>query len=136
MICHKYCIKHPLYEPILLHVSTWYNYSLDPSSSVFCHFSALQFSLSRLRGIKLPRVTVEALLGNLGLSLDDNHTLPSTLEKVCSIWREREANLFIDDLIQALVVTRTTGRYAALVCSTKGEVVCARVCMCVRYMYV
>ena len=79
-------------------------------------------------------MTVEALLGNLGLSLDDIHTLPSTLEKVCSIWREREANPFIDDLVQALVVTRTTGRYAALVCSTKGEVVC--VCVCVGYMYV
>ena len=83
--------------------------------------AALQFSLQRLHGIKLPRPTVEALLGNLGLSLDDIHTVPYTLERVCSIWIARETNPFIEDLIQALVFTKTTGRYASLVCSTKGE---------------
>ena len=86
--------------------------------------AALQFSLRRLRGIKLTRVTVEALLGNLGLSLDNIHTLPSTLERVCSIWIDRETNPFIEDLIQALVITKTTGRYASLICSSKGEVPC------------
>ena len=95
--------------------------------------AALQFSLQRLRGIKLPRPTMEALLGNLGLSLDDIHTVPSTLEKICSIWIARETNPFIEDLIQALVFTKTTGRYASLVCSTKGEA--TYTCMCVKYVY-
>jgi hypothetical protein len=78
-------------------------------------------------------VTVEALLGNLGLSLDDIHTMPSTLARVYSIWMAREANPFIEDFIQALVLTKTTGRYASLLCSIKGEVTCRQVC--VKFMY-
>ena len=83
--------------------------------------SALQFSLDRLYGIKLPRVTVDALLGNLGLSLDDTRTVPSSLGRVYSTWVDRETNPYIEDFIQALVVTKTTGRYASLVCSNTGE---------------
>ena len=97
------------------------------------YFPALQFSLHKLRGIKLPRVTVEALFANLGLSLDDVHTVPFTLERVCSIWTAREINPFIEDLVQALVVTKTTGRYASLVCSTKGEATCTFTCA--KYVY-
>ena len=98
--------------------------------------SALQLSLQRLRGVKLPRVTVEALLCNLGLSLDDIHPMPSTLARVYSVWVARETNPFIEDFIQALVLTKTTGRYASLLCSTKGEAACSRVCMCVSGVHV
>lgn len=82
---------------------------------------ALLLSLKKLRGVRLPRPTAEALIGNLGLSLDDILTLPSSLEKVCSIWISKESNPFLDDLVQALVLTRGTGRYASLVCSTNGN---------------
>ena len=107
---------------------------------------ALQLSMQRLRGVKLPRVTVEALLCNLSLSLEDIHPTPSTLASVYdSVWRAtqcsyRETNPFIEDFIQALVLTKTTGRYASLLCSTKGEAAYSCVCVhcmyvCVRYMY-
>ena len=87
-------------------------------------YPALQFSLRKLRDIKLPRPTAVALLGNLGLSPEDIFsTVPSSLERVCSIWVDRETNPFTDDLIQALVLTKTTGRYASLLCSTESETV-------------
>ena len=82
--------------------------------------SALQMCLKKLRGIRLSRATAESLIGNLGLSMDDIHTLPSSLERICSIWVSKESNPFIGDLIQALILTESTGRYASLICSTKG----------------
>ena len=99
--------------------------SVDCDSLIimFCQFPsppALQVCLKKLRGIRLPSATALALIGNLGLSPDDIHTLPSSLERICSIWISKETNPFIDVLIQALILTKSTGRYAALLSSSKG----------------
>ena len=39
------------------------------------------------------------------------------------MWLLQESNPFLDDLIQALVLTKGTGKYASAICSVDGKLI-------------